>query len=176
MKSQDGFFELGRVVKVHGLKGEISIQMDVDDPSYYQKMESVFLQGQEGPIPFFVDAIRIQGKRAVLALEGINAVEEADGLVGHLVLLPENMLPPMEEGGFYYHQIIGFAVIDSELGALGEVSAVYESTGQDLIAMRYKGQEVLIPVTDEHVLRADLKKEELHTALPEGLLDIYLEP
>lgn len=173
---QDGFFELGRVVKVHGLKGEVSIQLDVDDPGHYQKLESVFLQGEEGPVPFFVEYIRSQGKRAILSLEGVASAAEAEELVGQKVLLPEKMLPPLEDGQFYYHQIIGFQVQDRELGELGKVSAVYESTGQDLIAMLYKGQEILIPVTDEHVLKADLGNETLHTSLPDGLLDIYLEP
>jgi 16S rRNA processing protein RimM len=47
---------------------------------------------------------------------------------------------------------------------------------QDLISMEYKGAEVLIPVEDELILKADKTAQKLYVNLPEGLVDIYINP
>ena len=58
---------------------------------------------------------------------------------------------------------------------LGIVKEVYALNGQDLIAMDYKGVEVLIPTSEEIVSKADKGKKELYVSLPEGLLEVYLD-
>ena len=80
----------------------------------------------------------------------------------------------MPEGHFYYFQVIGFTIEDEVQGTLGTVSEFYDGAGQDVMGMAYEGQEVLIPVADEIVLRADLQAKKVFTRLPEGLIDLYL--
>src|SRR5205823_13735847 len=68
------------------------------------------------------------------------------------------------------------SVIDEKEGALGVVENFYEFPQQDVLAMRYKGQEVLLPVVDELVSHADMEAKQLFVNMPEGLLDIYMNP
>ena len=74
------------------------------------------------------------------------------------------------------HCIINFDVVDEQKGKLGKVTAIYTSEAQDLIAMAYENSEILIPVSDEIVKTVDREKKELYTNLPEGLLEVYLNP
>jgi 16S rRNA processing protein RimM len=94
--------------------------------------------------------------------------------VGNALFLPLNKLPQLAEDQFYYHEIIGYRLVDAALGALGEVTDVYELPQQAVIAMNYQGKEVLVPISDEIVLKANHTRKELEVNLPEGLLDIYL--
>jgi 16S rRNA processing protein RimM len=112
----------------------------------------------------------------LLKLRGIDRIEEAEPLRGSQLYLPLAELPALEDDQFYFHDVIGFTVVDENLGELGTVENFYELPQQDMLAMRYQGQEVLIPVVDELVSHADHEKKQVHVNLPEGLLDVYLKP
>jgi len=84
------------------------------------------------------------------------------------------MLPKLRDDQFYYHEIIDYQVEDANLGSLGLVKEVYSTGAQDVIIMIYKGQEVLIPLTDEIIPKVDKSAKVVHSNLPEGLIDVYL--
>jgi 16S rRNA processing protein RimM len=169
-------YQLGYVIRKHGLKGEVYILLDVDDPGYYEEMESVFvaINRQEMLVPFFIEEISIAEDKALVKFEGIDTAEEAENLVSCGLYLPIEFLPRLSEDQFYYHDIIGFQVIDHKAGALGPVQQVYHFTSQDLLSVMHKEKEVLIPVADEIIKKVDKDKKELFVELPDGLLDIYL--
>lgn len=167
-------YQLGYVSKTHGLLGEVSVILDVDDPAAYQELESVFVELLDSGtlVPFFIDTIDIQAQRALVKFEDIDSIEQAKELVKASLYLPLAALPELEEGQFYFHEIINFRIVDEQLGELGTVKEVYSGSGQDLIVMDYQGQEVLIPINDELVPRVDKSEQVVHVNLPEGLLDL----
>ena len=169
-------FQLGYVIKTHGLKGELTIYLDVDYPEAYRNLESVLVEQDGQLIPFFISSLRVNGNKAVVALEGVEDIEEAEGFKSSKLFLPVAALPQLEEHQFYYHEIVGFTVKDKSLGTLGEVKDVYDFPNQALVSMSYQGHEVLIPVRDEVTTHVDRAEKILFVDLPEGLLDIYLNP
>lgn len=174
----DEYYQLGTVVKPHGLRGMVVAFLDVDNVDDYRKLKSVWLalpaapgQAQE----YAVERVQPQtADRVLLKLKGVDRVEDAEPLRNAVLYRPLADLPALEEDQFYFHDVIGYTVVDESLGQLGTVEAFYELPQQDVMAMRYKDQEVLIPVADELVLRADQAARQLYVRLPEGLLDIYL--
>ena len=171
----DACFRIGHVIKTHGLKGEISIQLDVDRPEDYSEMESVFVEINQKLVPFFIDTIQVRSDKALVGFEDITNAEEASRLTGCDLYLPLNLLPKLPEGKFYYHEITGYSVVDRKAGKLGTVTTVFTNPSQDLISMEYRDREVLIPVADEIVLKADHDQRTLSVDLPEGLLEVYLD-
>ncbi|MEM6523865.1 MAG: ribosome maturation factor RimM [Bacteroidota bacterium] len=169
----DECYLLGYVIKRHGLKGELSIFLDVDDPEEYIKLESVFVKIDSKLVPFFIIDINIRGDKAVVSFEDINSIDQADELKGSELYLPLTMLPKLEGTSFYYHEIIGFSVIDNALGKLGNIKDVYTNSAQDLLAVTRDSKEVLVPVTDNTIKSIDREKAEILVDLPVGLLDIY---
>ncbi len=176
----DECFELGFIVKPHALKGQMAAQLDVDDAATYDKLKTVYLALPAAPtklLPYQIERVNPQaGQRVLLKLRGIDRIEEAEPLRGAKLWLPLTELPELGEHQFYFHDVIGFQVIDEKEGALGVVENFYELPQQDVLAMRYQGQEVLLPVVDELVSHADMEKKQLFVNMPEGLLDIYLNP
>ena len=166
-------YQLGYVLKTHGLKGELVLVIDADNPQEYSEMESVFVEVNKKLIPFFIKKIQLNGSKAIIKFEEVDSLDEAKRFKGSRIYLPLEVLPELEDG-YYFHELIGFKVKDSIEGELGIISGVFDSGSQDLIAMQYQEKEVLIPLTDEVVTKVDKKSETLHTTLPEGLLDIYL--
>jgi 16S rRNA processing protein RimM len=178
--SVDECYELGYVVRTHGLRGQVVAELDVDDVEEYLDLEEVFVERPVGSgklFRFAVERLSPQaGSRVLLKLKNVLTVEDAEQFRGLKLFLPLEELPELEDDQFYFHDVIGFTVVDANLGKLGTVETFYELPEQDLLAMSYQGKEVLIPVVDELIQHADEDSKELHVTLPDGLLDIYLNP
>ncbi|MCU0341541.1 MAG: ribosome maturation factor RimM [Spirosomaceae bacterium] len=173
--THDNCYQLGHITRTHGTKGEVVFFLDVDYPDDYEELESVFIEIKGELVPYFVENINIQrDNKAIVKLEEIGSIEAAKALINCALYLPDDNLESLDESRFYYHEIAGFEVIDQRLGKLGLVKTVYTMAIQDLIAMQYQGQEVLIPVNDDIVLGVERDKKILNVNLPEGLIDVYL--
>jgi 16S rRNA processing protein RimM len=94
----EDYYEIGFVLKPHGLKGAVSIQLDVDEPAQYQEMESVIVKMGENLVPFFISSLQISGDRGIMKLEDISNIEEATELKSSALMLPIEALPKLEDG------------------------------------------------------------------------------
>jgi len=171
----DQCFQLGMVLKPHGLKGELYISLDTDYPEDYAEMESVFLSQNGKLVPFFIERIQLKNKEALVKFEDIDSKESALNLRGSTLHLPLTQLPELTGNQFYFHEIDGFKVFDVQKGELGIVKEVFEAGHQDLIGMEYQGKEVLIPINDDVILNVNREESSIEVNLPEGLLELYLE-
>jgi 16S rRNA processing protein RimM len=176
----DETYQLGYIIKTHGLRGHVVAHFDVDDAAAYTKLKTVYLAlagALTKLVEHQVEKVQPQpGGKVLLKLRGIDRIEEAEPLRSSQLHLPLAQLPELEDNQFYFHDVIGFTVVDENLGPLGIVENFYELPQQDMLAMRYQGQEVLVPVVDELVSHADHAKKEIYVNLPDGLLDVYLKP
>ena len=173
--NKDACFLLGQITKLHGLNGEVTAFFDVDVPQEYEELESVFVDINNKLVPFFIEYLEITPKKIILKFEDTNTTEAAEQLIGKELYLPLTSLPPLSGKAFYYHEIIGFQVIDTNFGEVGPVTEVYSNSSQDLIACDHNGKEVLIPISDELIEKIDREEKRLHLQLPEGLIQLYLE-
>ena len=171
----DECFQLGYVIKTHGLKGEVNIFLDVDEPSEYTDLGSVFVEINQKLVPFFIESIQLRGNKALLKFEDVDSLEQAGELQSKSLYLPLTALPDLAEGQFYYHEIVGYGIRTKEHGLIGQVKEVYTSGLQDLMAVEYKEREILIPVADEIIKKIDRDQKVLDVTLPDGLLEIYLD-
>lgn len=172
---RDACFEMGIITRPSGFKGEVSVKIDADNPVEYTELESVFVELPQGLVPFFVDNIIINPKgKARIKFNGVDSEEAALSLKGCSLLLPDDLLPEMDQNGFYFHEITGFKVIDTEDGDIGTLNQVLEGKAQDIFQVMQGKKEILIPVVDEIIVNVDRSKKELLLNVPEGLIDFYL--
>jgi 16S rRNA processing protein RimM len=176
MQKSECYF-LGKVTKPHGLKGEVTVWLDVDNPDYYNGLEAVFLEVKNQLVPYIIQEIQIRGKKSIAKFEGIEKIEATDTIVGSEMYLPLNKLPKLKGKQFYYHEVIGFEIYDIKLmKSLGSLKAIYESSGQDLFAIDHNETEILIPIVDEFISKIDREGKKIEISAPDGLLDVYLNP
>lgn len=175
--TKDDCYQVGHITKTHGVSGELVLFLDVDNPSEYADLTSVLLEVKGELIPYFIESIAIvKGSRAIVAFEDVDSMEQAERLINCGAYLPLDELEPItDENRFYFHEIVGYQVVDAEAGPLGTVRGVYAMNAQDLIAMDYLGKEVLIPINSDIVRTVDRASQKLNVALPDGLLAIYME-
>lgn len=170
----DDCYQLGYVIKTHGLKGEIQVFLDVDVPQQYKNLESIFVLRNNSLVPFFLEYIQINGNKALVKIDEIDDIEMAKSLVSSEVYLPLSFLPELNKDQFYFHEIIGFDLLDGNT-PIGKIKNVYTLSPQNLIEVDHQGIEVLVPLNDEVVKTVDKKAKKVIAELPDGLLDVYLD-
>ena len=174
MKKEDCFY-LGRVAKTHGLKGEVTIKLEADDPTAYLEMKHFFLEINKVLTPFFVEKITMSGDKFFIAIQDVKTIEAAQHLFGKAVYLPLEMLPKLSVKQFYFHEIVGFTVVDTEKGELGPISQVLEYPTQAILQVMKGKKEILIPILDQVIQNVDRDMKILTITAPEGLIDMYLQ-
>lgn len=175
--TKDDCYQVGHITKTHGVSGELVLFLDVDNAAEYADLESILLEVKGELIPYFIESIAIvKGSRAIIAFEDVDTIEQAERLINCGAYLPLDELEPItDETRFYFHEIVGYQIVDAVAGELGIVRGVYAMNAQDLIAMDYQGKEVLIPINSDIVRTVDRTHQKLNVALPDGLLEIYME-
>jgi len=169
------FFVLGKVVKTSGYKGSLVFFFDVDDPASYQDLEAVFVEIGGELIPFAIQSLQPKtGNTFFATLEDVSGEEAASALVGHDLLLPLSFLPKLTGNQFYFHEIIGFRVTDANKGDIGVIESVMDQGRQAIFSIRFKGKEILVPVSDEIIQNVNRKEKRIYLDTPAGLIDIYL--
>ena len=172
--TKDDCFYLGRVAKTHGIKGEVTIKLDVDDPSAYLEMKYFLLEINKVLTPFFVEKITPSGDKFFVSVQDVKTVEAAAALTGKSVYLPLELLPKLTGKQFYYHEVKGFVVVDEVHGELGPITEVLEYPTQAIIQVMNNGKEILIPILDQVIQKVDRRAKKLYVKTPEGLVEMYL--
>lgn len=173
MTKNDCFF-FGKVTKTHGLKGEITIKLDVANPADFNDLRYLLIEEKGNLIPYFIDYQKISGDKMFVQLQDVKKMDVAITFVGKAVFLPNELMPELDEDEFYYDEIKGFKLIDKVKGEIGEISDILEYPTQAVIQVMKDGKEILIPIHDDIIKKVDKKAKVLTVKAPEGLIDMYL--
>lgn len=173
MTKNDCFF-FGKVTKTHGLKGEMTIKLDVANPADFKDLRYLLIEERGSLIPYFIESQKITGDKMFVQLQDVKKMEQAIVFLGKAVFLPNELMPQLEEDEFYYNEIIGFKLIDETIGEIGAISDVLEYPTQAVIQVMKDGKEILIPIHDDIIQKVDKKAKTLTVNTPEGLIDMYL--
>ncbi len=174
MRKEECFY-LGKIVKKHSFKGEVIIKLDTDEPELYRNMESVFVDLGGNLVPFFIEKSSLsKGTMLRVKFEDVNSEDEADMMIRSGIYLPLNLLPKLEGNKFYFHEVIGFKVIDANYGEVGIVININDTTAQPLFEIERDDKEIFIPLIDDFIKKIDRENKEIQVETPEGLIDLYL--
>ena len=177
MSDRSAYFQLGTLLRTHGVKGDFIAALDSDSPARYKKLSLVYLEVDEVLKEYSVTKISVKEKErsATLHLQGIEDMTTAENYLKCKLFLPLSMLPKLRGKKFYFHEIAGFMVHDKQLGPLGPITTVYDRSEQPVVEFEYKEKKVLFPCHDKLIVKIDRENKIFHTDLPDGLVDLYLE-
>jgi len=174
-KIHEGYFLLGKIIRTHGYKGGLKAILDVDQPEEYRELDMLFIEVKDQLIPWMIENIHLERNKANLKLADLNDMESAEKLVGRFIYLPVELLPKLKGNKFYYHEVAGFRVHDEDHGDIGFIDRVIDLPNNPLFAITFNDKEILLPISDEIILKVDRKKKTIVVRAPEGLIEIYLE-
>ena len=101
--TKDKCFYVGRIVKTHGIKGEVTLRIDNDDFDDIEELNYFLLDLNDKLIPFFIENIGYHSNKSFILFQDINTLEAASQLVGKAAYLPLDLLPEREGSDFLFH-------------------------------------------------------------------------
>lgn len=159
---------LGRIVTVHGIRGDVVID------SYTRASEDIGAYGQltseDGTRKFDVRVVRVTPKGGVIArIAGVSDRNAAEALRGTALYALREQLPPAEEGEYYHTDLEGLRVEDEAGATIGTVVTVQNYGAGDLLEVRLTGQQVteLVPFTDAYVPVVDIAGGRVVVIMPQ---------
>lgn len=157
----------------HGLKGEMILVHNLGKKSDLKDLAVLFLkEGKDNFLPYFIEKVTAKSEtESYVKLEKVDSKESAKRFYPKEVWLAE------EDFNRYVApasaiSLLGYSLIDGETN-LGEIIEVLEQPHQLLCTIMYKGNEALIPVHEDNLLKTDQQNKKVYVEVPEGLLEIY---
>lgn len=169
----DKLFTVGKIVNTHGIRGELKIVPQTDFPERFEKGSELVIETPAGQrIPVQVEASRIHKTMVLVKFKQFNDINECEKYKGSMLKVEEKYLAELDEDEYYYHEIIGCAVVTEEGQELGTITEILSPGANDVWVVKPpKGKELLLlPVIDEVVLDVDVTGKKVLVRLMEGLV------
>ena len=166
---------IGKLVSVFGLQGEMILHHRLGKKTGLKGLEVIFLEEKKGEmLPHFLQEAKAKNEQEIcVRIEGINTKEAARRLMQKEVWLQEEDFVKFA-GKSAPISLVGFHVIDQDRD-LGEILELIEQPHQLLCRLEIQGKEVLIPISEETLVKIDQSGKQVFLQLPDGLLGIYLQ-
>jgi 16S rRNA processing protein RimM len=163
---------LGRISKVSGYNGTVSVKLEKSFFDNIPEMGSVFLEIDGKPVPFFISSIEYSGGDLLkLKFKGYDSFEKVGEFTGCRIFLTtfSEETSPAES----HVSLSGFKVILKNKDLIGTVKETIQNPGQDLLnIISPEGKEILIPFHKAFILKISIKNKSIMVDLPEGLTEI----
>jgi 16S rRNA processing protein RimM len=161
---------MGEITGAHGLEGNIKVRSFAQAQDLFAPGSRVLVSsGNQSDVqPFVVKSCAPYKKGLLMRLAGIKDRDMADALIGKQILVPRNRLPEPEENAWYWEDLYGLNVIDEVSGDLGIIDTIFSTGAHDILVVKNKGTELLIPMHRRFVMSVDIENARVITRLPEG--------
>ena len=149
------FAIVGKIEDAFGYDGKLKVRIFAPQ-RLWEGLEKVYLKRKGGDYePFEVESVEVRGKKAYIKLKGIDTEEDALKAVGAHIYYPEEELPKLKSGEYYYFQLVGSKVVDKEGKEIGKVQYIHDGGMYPMLVLE---NERIIPFTKNFVL--EVKPEE----------------
>jgi len=175
-KKPESGLRVGRLLKAHGLKGAIKLELYTDDPALRFVPGSVYTLQVPDESPWVGKTVTLKelkwyNDQAVVFLEGIDDRDAAESLVKAILWVDEAQdSRPVEEDAWYDYQLIGLTVRRNS-HAVGTITRVDHLPAQDLLIIDTGDSEVLVPFVKAIVTRVDIEAGTMDIDPPIGLFE-----
>ena len=174
MIRREDVYQIGRIGKPHGIKGEVLFHFS-DDVFDRAESEYLILEVDGILVPFYMEEYRFRSdETALVRFCDISRQEQARQLTGCDVYFLRSDVPADDDGEMTWAQIVGFSIIDATDGnTIGTITAVDDSTINILFEIRTTdGRDVLLPASEDLIEEVDSDSRTITFTIPEGLLEL----
>ncbi|WP_155310433.1 ribosome maturation factor RimM [Desulfosarcina ovata] len=173
-KGVDDFILIGRVTGAHGIRGGVKIHSYAESMALFAPGEDLRLTMPDGAVrTLTIQWAHPHGRGIRLGLERVTDRDQAESLAGASLFVPRTRLPELDDDTYYWFELVGLSVYDTDGRLLGRLDEVIPTPANDVYVV--KGQiagqsnEMLIPAIGSVVRSIDLERQTMLVDLPEGL-------
>ncbi len=157
MAASEEFIPVGKISGAFGVKGWVKVYSFTEPRANILEYSPLFLSRQGEWIEIKVSGGHLQGKGLVMGIANVTDRDQVQPLIGAELAIKKDQLEPTEEDEFYWTDLMGLNVENLDGDLLGQVDHLLETGANDVLVVKAKGKERLIPfVMDEIVKLVDL--------------------
>ncbi|MEP6594054.1 MAG: ribosome maturation factor RimM [Acidobacteriota bacterium] len=169
--STDDLLLVGRVARPHGIRGQVIVTPETDFPGdRFRNGQTLLVGAADRPVERRITEVRFHQGRPILALDGIETMDAAEGLAGAEVWVHQGGLEPLPAGTYYRHDLVGCEVQDRSGGVIGRVTAVEGTLDRSYLVV---DGHVMLPLVEGICAEVDMAARRIVVDPPAGLLEIY---
>jgi 16S rRNA processing protein RimM len=165
---------IARMVKARGIRGELACELATDFPERFQQIEDTTVVMPGGArLGLKLENHWFHKDRVILKFAGYDTMNDAERLVGGVLVISEADALELEEDEFYEYQLVGLEAVTAEGKRIGQVTGLLHTGGNELLVVEGEDKrEVLIPFVEEICKAVDLNARRMIINPPQGLLDL----
>lgn len=164
------YLELGQIVNVKGLKGEVKVNSFTDDNTKFERIPKVFIKQKQNLTEYEIEEVGYSKNQVILKFKNINTVEEAEKLRNSYIVVDREIFGKLPEGVYYIADLIGLDVYTEENEYLGKVDDIFNTGSNDVYVVKAEnGMQKLLPGIDEVIKKIDLESNKIIVNLIKGL-------
>lgn len=164
---------IGKLLKPHGVKGELSMLCENDCFDRSEDCDYLICDMDGILVPFFIDSYRFKSNTSLLIkFDDIDTVEQAERMAGVNVYFPKEFIGEEDMEGLPEEFLSNYTVSDVHLGDIGTIDHIDDSTINTLLIIKNGGREIMIPFHEEFIKDIDEQNHHIVMELPEGLVQL----
>lgn len=162
VQSDDSHLVCGKIAGVYGVRGWVKVRSYTHPDDALLNYKPWFVKTDNGFSEIVINDMRVHGKGLVAQLNSIDDRDVARSLVGKEVWVRRESLPSAADDEYYWHDLENCQVLDSEQHLIGKVSYMLDAGAHDVMVIKGKDSETLIPFDLESVVKeVDLQKHQI---------------
>jgi len=154
--------KVGKLVNTHGLDGALVMQLLTDTPELFEDIKYLMLS-KDGDVKASLEIEYLQDYRGhyLVGLKGVSDIDDALKYKGMDVVIPEEMLPELDDDEIYWHEFVGAQVFDRNGEMVGTLADYMEAGPAEVFRIKCEDGYYLISNNIDHVLEINVKDKKL---------------
>lgn len=164
------YLEIGKILKPHGVKGEVKILNLSECAERYDNLEWVYLNTDGKRSRLYIESVKYFKGFPIVKFKGINDVSAAESLRDRFIEVDRDNAIKLPEGSYFICDLIGSRVFDDSGKFLGELVSVIQTGSNDVYVVKNdSGKDILVPALKSVVTHVDIKSKVIRVRMPEEL-------
>jgi 16S rRNA processing protein RimM len=161
---------IGKVLKPWGLAGTVKIYSYAESVESFLRLSALYVRGEEGTLLLSLEHAKAHKKAVLLKFKGRDCIEDVEELAGRTLYIDKEDLPPLEEGEYYWFELIGMEVRTDTGKLVGTLERIMNTGSHDVYVVRQGEQETLVPAVPDVIQEVDTAARKVIIQAVKGLL------
>ncbi len=165
------YIVIGRFGRAHGVSGEIYINPITDNPERFEKLESFWMESDDGWKEIMIAGMKFVSGRPVIKIAGFDTTDAVKPLLNEYLYIRSSALETLPDGSYYLFDLVGCRVEDISGRARGNAVEVEQYPANDILVVEADGKKYSLPLVRRFVKKIDIEKKLIVIDPPEGIFD-----
>ena len=163
------YFQIGKIINTHGLKGHVKVMPLTDDNKRYEKLKKIHLEGTDKELE--IEKVWYNKGFVMLKFKGYDNIDDVISFKDKFILIHKSDAVQLPEDSYFIHDIIGLEVYTVNDIKLGKITNVLQPGANDVYVVKNEKKEYLIPAVKDIVKKIDLSEKKIIIDPIEGMIE-----